>query len=208
MKKMPDASLGAVVTDPPYGLNFMERGWDRFPPQQFQKWCEEWGSECLRVLKPGGYLVSFGGARTFHRLTCGLEDAGFDIRDVLMWLYGSGWPKNHDAGKVVDAFTLYGKSDSVALKRVNDEARRGPGRVRASTRHRGIMGEERGERIIRDEPWLSGKSGSSGGVKTLPGCLRTSSIVSGTRCSCCRRTHGTGCLRIIWRGRCLTPWRR
>jgi site-specific DNA-methyltransferase (adenine-specific) len=152
MRSLPDASFGAVVCDPPYALGFMERAWDSFEPRDFQEWCQSWATECLRLLKPGGHLLSFGGARTFHRLTCGIEDAGFEVRDVLMWLYGSGWPKSHDAAKTVDAHVLYGRSDSRALKRVNDEARQGEGRLRTSTQNKGVMGERRGARIIRDEP--------------------------------------------------------
>jgi DNA modification methylase len=184
---MPDASVDAVVTDPPYGLEFMGREWDAFRPQRdprtagrsgagpqtngagigtddrspasrshasfggkrpstwrcdtcnkrdqfrnhaaafpdcpgswvaevidpdapspllpFQHWCETWATECLRVLKPGGHLLAFGGTRTRHRLACAIEDAGFEIRDSianltggdatgssLVWLYGSGFP--------------------------------------------------------------------------------------------------------------------
>jgi len=92
---MCEASADAVVCDPPYNLSFMGREWDSHAsPRDFQGWCESWGRECLRVLKPGGHALVFGGTRTFHRLTCGLEDAGFEIRDCLMWLYGSGFPKS------------------------------------------------------------------------------------------------------------------
>lgn len=69
----------------------------------FRAWCEQWGAECLRVLKPGGHLLSFGGTRTYHRLACGLEDAGFEIRDCLCWLYGQGFPKSLDVSKAIDA---------------------------------------------------------------------------------------------------------
>jgi site-specific DNA-methyltransferase (adenine-specific) len=68
----------------------------------FQEWCETWALEALRVLKPGGHLLAFGGTRTFHRLTCGIEDAGFEIRDCLSWLYGSGFPKSLDVSKAID----------------------------------------------------------------------------------------------------------
>ncbi|MGP5376342.1 DNA-methyltransferase [Brachybacterium alimentarium] len=128
---LPDASVDSVVTDPPYGLEFMGRDWDapwktgngfrraensadagresvfgrssRTSPEYiagkgFQQWCETWAAECLRVLKPGGHMVAFGGTRTFHRLTAGIEDAGFEIRDVMSWLYGSGFPKSRNIG--------------------------------------------------------------------------------------------------------------
>jgi site-specific DNA-methyltransferase (adenine-specific) len=68
----------------------------------FQEWCETWAREALRVLKPGGHLLAFGGTRTFHRLTCGIEDAGFEVRDCLSWLYGSGFPKSLDVSKAID----------------------------------------------------------------------------------------------------------
>jgi hypothetical protein len=130
--ELPDASVDAVVTDPPYGLEFMGKDWDDFSGdnrqpfrgeiqtpdnpygrstvrfsgsasyggkhltamRQFQDWCELWTTECLRVLKPGGHLLAFGGSRTFHRLACAVEDAGFEIRDSIAWLYGSGFPKS------------------------------------------------------------------------------------------------------------------
>jgi hypothetical protein len=141
---LPDASVDAVVCDPPYGLEFMGREWDTFTPskarirtradgrtnpaegkslvsapesytagQPFQAWCFAWASECLRVLKPGGYMLAFGGSRTWHRLACAVEDAGFDIRDSvaeltgqdapgLMWVYGAGFPKSADVARAVD----------------------------------------------------------------------------------------------------------
>ena len=90
MRGMADCSVHAIVTDPPYGLGFMGKGWDALPPGR------EWAEECLRVLKPGGHLLAFGGTRTYHRLACAIEDAGFEIRDCLVWLYGSGFPKSHN----------------------------------------------------------------------------------------------------------------
>lgn len=90
---IPMNSIDSVVTDPPYGLNFMGQGWDNGVPGA------EFWTEILRVLKPGGHLVSFGGTRTFHRLTSVIEDSGFEIRDCLMWLYGQGFPKSHNIAK-------------------------------------------------------------------------------------------------------------
>lgn len=91
-------SIDAVLTDPPYELNFMGKGWDNsgiaFQPDTWQK--------CYEVLKPGGYLLAFGGSRTFHRIACAIEDAGFEIRDTIMWLYGSGFPKSMDISKQLD----------------------------------------------------------------------------------------------------------
>lgn len=94
MAALPAESVDAVCTDPPYALTFMGRGWDAYGPAEFQAWCEQWAAEALRVLKPGGHLLAFGGTRTFHRLTSGLEDAGFEIRDVLSYMFGSGFPKS------------------------------------------------------------------------------------------------------------------
>lgn len=88
MRTLPDASVDAVVTDPPYGLGFMGREWDALPPG------EEWARECLRVLKPGGHLLAFGGTRTWHRLAVAVEDAGFEVRDSIAWLHGQGFPKS------------------------------------------------------------------------------------------------------------------
>lgn len=160
LRELSDASVDAVVTDPPYGLEFMGKEWDgadgfrrslnpadagrdsvfgrtsRTSPEYrtgkpsnarirtrvdgrtnpaegksvtttpeayvagpvFQQWCQAWATECLRVLKPGGHLLAFGGTRTVHRLTVGIEDAGFEIRDGIDWLYGSGFPKSMNLG--------------------------------------------------------------------------------------------------------------
>lgn len=88
MRSMPDASVDSIVTDPPYGLGFMGKAWDALPPGQ------DWAEECLRLLKPGGHLLAFGGTRTWHRLAVAVEDAGFEIRDSIAWMYGSGFPKH------------------------------------------------------------------------------------------------------------------
>jgi len=127
LKELDANSIDAIVTDPPYGLEFMGKEWDgadgfrralnladagrdnafgrtsqRGPEyrtkvgdmQVFQQWCTTWAIECLRVLKPGGHLLSFGGTRTYHRMASAIEDAGFEIRDQIGWLYGSGFPKS------------------------------------------------------------------------------------------------------------------
>lgn len=149
MRGMADNTVDAVVTDPPYGLEFMGKDWDRFSgavtdrdfkgfvlSQQrtrnvkcpdcgkwaydhpgrlcecggirrvqgtaYQQWCQQWATEVLRILKPGGHLLAFGGTRTSHRLAVAIEDAGFEIRDTIAWLYGSGFPKSLDVGKAID----------------------------------------------------------------------------------------------------------
>lgn len=90
LKTLPDNSVDAIVTDPPYGLSFMNHKWDYDVPT-----VDQW-RECLRVLKPGGHLLAFGGSRTYHRLVVNAEDAGFEIRDQILWIYGSGFPKSHN----------------------------------------------------------------------------------------------------------------
>lgn len=103
MRELPEASIDAVVCDPPYGLEFMGKDWDSHAsPIVYQEWCEAWAFEAFRVLKPGGHLLAFGGSRTYHRLAAGVEDAGFEIRDQLQWLYGSGFPKSLDVSKAID----------------------------------------------------------------------------------------------------------
>lgn len=96
LKELPDNSVDSVVTDPPYGLKFMGKKWDYDVPS-IAVW-----REVIRVLKPGGWLLSFGGTRTYHRMVCAIEDAGFEIRDQVQWLYGSGFPKSHDISKGID----------------------------------------------------------------------------------------------------------
>lgn len=118
LRTLPDASVDAVVTDPPYALEFMGKTWDGWStPAHFQEWCTQWAGECLRVLKPGGHLVAFGGSRTWHRLAAGVEDAGFEIRDSIAWLYGSGFPKSLDVARAVDAHRKHGGSSSVQKRR-------------------------------------------------------------------------------------------
>ena len=90
MRAMEPNSIDAIVTDPPYGLGFMGKAWDALPPGK------EWAEECLRVLKPGGHILAFGGSRTWHRLAVAVEDAGFEIRESIFWHYGSGFPKSHN----------------------------------------------------------------------------------------------------------------
>ena len=140
LASMPDCSVDAVITDPPYGIRFMGKAWDGadieartrrrdvcpMPSEvggprggyrssateagrydlsanaAFQQWCTSWAAECLRVLNPGGHLIAFGSPRTGHRLASGIEDAGFEIRDTIAWLYGSGFPKSLDVSKAIN----------------------------------------------------------------------------------------------------------
>jgi len=131
LKELDDNSIDAIVTDPPYGLGFMGKEWDTYDKSQFgvkgnegendlkvkknfevlpryrsdnsfYEFSYAWAKECLRVLKPGGHLLSFGGTRTYHRMACAIEDAGFEIRDQIQWIYGSGFPKSLSIGKAID----------------------------------------------------------------------------------------------------------
>ena len=98
MATLPECSVDAIVTDPPYELGFMGKGWDSTGVAND---VETW-RQCLRVLKPGGHLLAFGGTRTYHRMAVAIEDAGFEIRDQIGWLYGSGFPKSLDVSKAID----------------------------------------------------------------------------------------------------------
>ncbi len=98
LKTLEDNSVDSIVTDPPYELGFMGKKWDSTGiAYNVELW-----KECLRVLKPGGHLLAFGGTRTYHRMACAIEDAGFEIRDCIQWIYGSGFPKSHDISKAID----------------------------------------------------------------------------------------------------------
>jgi len=98
LKTLPDCSVDSIVTDPPYELGFMGKSWDNSGIAYNQ---DLW-AECLRVLKPGGHLLAFSGSRTYHRMVVAIEDSGFEIRDQIMWIYGSGFPKSLDVSKAID----------------------------------------------------------------------------------------------------------
>jgi site-specific DNA-methyltransferase (adenine-specific) len=98
LPELEDNSVDAIVCDPPYELGFMGKSWD----SSGIAYSVELWTECLRVLKPGGHLLAFGGTRTWHRLAVAIEDAGFEIRDNIAWLYGSGFPKSHNISKAID----------------------------------------------------------------------------------------------------------
>lgn len=112
---MKDCSVHSIVTDPPYGIEFMARKWDYDVPSQ-----EIW-EECLRVLKPGGYLLAFAGSRTYHRMAVRIEDAGFEIRDQIMWIYGSGFPKSLDVGKAIEGKLTHGSSNTQDFHKLKGE---------------------------------------------------------------------------------------
>jgi site-specific DNA-methyltransferase (adenine-specific) len=96
MRSFPENSISAIVTDPPYGIDFMSSAWDSSVPGS------DWAKECFRVLKPGGHIVAFGATRAIHRMVVALEDEGFEIRDQINWLYFSGFPKSMDISKQID----------------------------------------------------------------------------------------------------------
>ncbi len=98
LPELPANSVEAIITDPPYGIGFAGEAWDGgtlTDAATFQDWTSAWAAEALRVLKPGGWLAAFGTPRTAHRLVAGVEDAGFEVRDQLLWLYANGVPKSH-----------------------------------------------------------------------------------------------------------------
>jgi site-specific DNA-methyltransferase (adenine-specific) len=100
LAKLPENSVDCVVADPPYGIDLGGEAWDRFgggglaAPEAFERWTARWAAEAKRVLKPGAHAAIFGAPRTFHRLVAGIEDSGLEIRDQLLWLYGTGMPKS------------------------------------------------------------------------------------------------------------------
>jgi DNA modification methylase len=99
LARLPGSCIDAVVTDPPYGIALGGEAWDRFgtggsTAEAFENWSSRWAAEAARVLKPGGHLLAFGSPRTFHRLVAGIEDAGLEVRDQLLWLYAQGMPKS------------------------------------------------------------------------------------------------------------------
>lgn len=117
LKGMKDNSVDSIVTDPPYGIRMMGKTWDYDVPDQ-----AIW-EECLRVLKPGGHLLAFAGTRTQHRMAVRIEDAGFEIRDMIAWVYGSGFPKSMDVSKAIDKAA--GAEREIVGERKSDGGRTG-----------------------------------------------------------------------------------
>jgi len=173
LKELPDNSVDSIVTDPPYGLSkepdmievlthwmngesyshnhkgFMGKEWDSFVPSP-----NIW-KECLRVLKPGGHMIAFFGTRTYDIGTLSIRIAGFEIRDQLAWVFGTGFPKSMNISKAIDANLLTGNSDSKSIKDVNVNLRDGPTSIRQTTTngHSGFVGSKtEGSSIKSDAP--------------------------------------------------------
>ncbi len=174
MKLLPENSVDAIITDPPYGLAFMGKQWDSYDPTvnkgsfktgtgshpqgyvaidkpAFQQFTNKWATECLRVLKPGGFLLSFGGTRTYHRMVCGIEDAGFEIRDTIGWIFGQGFPKSLNIGKQIDK--MQGNERDVLPPHQFPD-----GTHQRKTARAGIYSEQKDKQLTQKET-LNGKDG-------------------------------------------------
>jgi DNA modification methylase len=131
LKKLESNSIDSIVTDPPYELGFMGKKWDNTGiAYDIELW-----AECLRVLKHGGHLLAFSGSRTYHRMAVAIEDAGFDIRDQIMWVYGSGFPKSHNISKAID------KMEGAEREVVGTHNAHRDGSIRKQTIYAGIANE-------------------------------------------------------------------
>jgi DNA modification methylase len=171
LRTLPSCSVDAVVTDPPYGLSFMGKRWDYDVPT-----VEVW-AECLRVLKPGGHLLAFAGTRTQHRMAVRIEDAGFEIRDMIAWVYGSGFPKSLDVSKAIDKmdaaeeqerrrlkFTAWVRSQGVTSRQIDEATGKNMGgHYTAASSQPAIMTRDHLEacrHLFRDVPeWVECEAG-------------------------------------------------
>jgi site-specific DNA-methyltransferase (adenine-specific) len=146
LASLPENSIDAVVTDPPYELGFMGKSWDA----SGIAFCPDTWRLIWRVLKPGGHMVAFGAPKNYHRLACAIEDAGFEIRDSLMWVFGTGFPKSMDVSKAIDATLLHGGSHSRMIKKAIAD-RPGEFRETATLPNNGVMSGERRGGATKDE---------------------------------------------------------
>jgi DNA modification methylase len=115
MQSMEEHSIDSIVTDSPYGLTFLNRNWDKFSSMGFLRFSYKWSKEALRIQKPGAYLVNCSAPKKYHLMACGVELAGFNIKDCIFWCYGSGWSKNLDISKAIDS--LLGHEREIIGKR-------------------------------------------------------------------------------------------
>mgnify|MGYP001273135557 FL=1 len=143
LKGIPADSFDSCVTDPPYGLGFMGKAWDK---SGIANNVDLW-REVLRVLKPGAHLLSFGGSRTYHRMACAIEDAGFEIRDQIMWIYGSGFPKSLDVSKAIDK-AAGAEREVIEQVRVKGGGMEHVNRTNAATHDYRPDGYQKGENVL------------------------------------------------------------
>lgn len=150
LDKLEDSSIDACITDPPYELGFMGKKWDATGiAYNVDLW-----KKVYRVMKSGGYLLAFGGTRTYHRMACAIEDAGFEIRDTIMWLYGSGFPKSMNIGLAVDKKNGV-ESEIVGINKSVQDLKE----VGKITGHKMTFGQEGTENCARkDVPILKAKN--------------------------------------------------
>jgi len=159
----------SIVTDPPYELGFMGKDWDKSGIANSKyMW-----SLAFKLLQPGGHLLAFSSTRTYHRMVVAIEDAGFEIRDMISWLYGQGFPKSWDVAKGIDGLALTGNSNSRAMKKAN-ESRPGEGKIRNQTQNgtnRFVGGEDTGASIKNDNPITDeAKQWQGWGTALKPAC--------------------------------------
>jgi site-specific DNA-methyltransferase (adenine-specific) len=182
LQTLPDDSVDAVVTDPPYGLAFMGKRWDYDVPS-----IEVW-AECLRILKPGGHLLAFAGTRTQHRMAVRIEDAGFEIRDMIAWVYGSGFPKSLDVSKAIDKAA--GAEREVTGQRMGDVGIQG-GNFAGNTR-RGVI-------ELRDQPATESAKQWSGWGTALKPALEPITVARKPLCGTVAENvlqYGTGGINV------------
>ena len=170
LRVMPDNSVDSIVTDPPYGLAFMGKRWDYDVPS-----VEIW-AECLRVLKPGGHLLAFAGTRTQHRMAVRIEDAGFDIRDMIAWVYGSGFPKSHN---LKDDWEGWGTALKPALEPITVARKPFKGTIAANVQAHGTGGLNIDGCRVGDEVVSTHSRGANGAFPKRPG--ETSAEESGRK---------------------------
>lgn len=192
LRTLPDNSVDAVVTDPPYGLSFMGKKWDYDVPA-----VEVW-AECLRVLKPGGHLLAFAGTRTQHRMAVRIEDAGFEIRDMIAWVYASGFPKSLDVSKAIDKAAGADRK-VVGLKRYGEGQTYQGGEAAARTGG-GIMGESvlRGPSVETAPATDAARQWQGWGTALKPALepITVARKPLGSTVAECVLAHGTGAINV------------